>query len=312
MNTNTHSAIRPPGRHLMALEAIAAPWEHASTLAWWPLLRMAPRGDGHPVLVIPGLGASDSSTLLLRQYLSQQGHATYAWQLGANLGPQGGKLRALRQRIVDLDAQHGRRVSLIGWSLGGIYARELAKTRPHDVRSVITLGAPFTGSLNATSVARSTNSRPARRSARRVSPPSQREPRGTDDVDLEPHRRCRGLAMQRARDGHSPRTSRCVQPHRHGREPVGAVCPRRPAGAAGRPVEGVRQEWLAAPGLSLRRTLAQCESCPSALRRSSCDGEWQLWVDCLRTRTAADRHSIFVGPGAPTQPRGARLLSLHC
>jgi hypothetical protein len=154
MNTTTHSAIRPPGRHLMALEAIAAPWEHASTLAWWPLLRMAPRGDGHPVLVIPGLGASDSSTLLLRQYLSQQGHATYAWQLGANLGPQGGKLRALRQRIVDLDAQHGRTVSLIGWSLGGIYARELAKMQPHHVRSVITLGTGFTGNLNATSVNR--------------------------------------------------------------------------------------------------------------------------------------------------------------
>ena len=154
MNATAHSVIRPPGRHLMALEGIAAPWEHASALAVWPLLRMAPRGDGHPVLVIPGLGASDLSTLLLRQYLSRQGLTAYAWQLGTNLGPQGGKLQALRQRIVDLDARHGRTVSLIGWSLGGIYARELAKMQPHHVRSVITLGTGFSGNLNATNASR--------------------------------------------------------------------------------------------------------------------------------------------------------------
>lgn len=154
MNATSHSTIRPPGWHLMALEGIAAPWEHASALAMWPLLRMAPRGDGHPVLVIPGLGAGDSSTRLLRRYLSAQGHATYAWQLGTNLGPQGGKLEALRERIVELDAQHRRRVSLIGWSLGGIYARELAKMQPHHVRSVITLGTGFTGNLKATNASR--------------------------------------------------------------------------------------------------------------------------------------------------------------
>lgn len=154
MNAHTQSAILPPGRHLMALEGIAAPWEHASTLALWPLLRLAPRGDGHPVLVLPGLGASDTSTLLLRQYLLEQGYAVHAWQLGANFGPQGGKLQALRRRIVELDAQHGRTVSLIGWSLGGIYARELAKMQPHHVRSVITLGTGFTGNPHATNASR--------------------------------------------------------------------------------------------------------------------------------------------------------------
>ena len=143
------TTIRPPGAHLMALESLAV-WEHAAGIAAWPLLRLAPRGDGHPVLVLPGLGASDSSTALLRQYLTQQGYVTHGWELGRNLGPQGGKLEAMRQRVVDLKAEHGRKVSIVGWSLGGIYARELAKMEAASVRSVITLGTGFAGNLKAT------------------------------------------------------------------------------------------------------------------------------------------------------------------
>ncbi len=149
MSKNPQDTIRPPGAHLMALESLAL-WEHAAGIAAWPLLRLAPRGDGHPVLVLPGLGASDSSTALLRQYLSQQGYVTHGWELGRNLGPQGGKLDAMRRRVVDLKAEHGRRVSIIGWSLGGIYARELAKMEAASVRAVITLGTGFTGNLKAT------------------------------------------------------------------------------------------------------------------------------------------------------------------
>ena len=154
MIANPDTTIRPPGRHLMLLEGIAAPWEHAGALAMWPLLRLAPRGDGHPVLVIPGLGASDRSTRLLRRYLDVQGYSSHGWQLGTNLGPQGGKLEALRKRIAELHARQGSHVSLVGWSLGGIYARELAKMQPDCVRSVITLGTGFTGNLRATNASR--------------------------------------------------------------------------------------------------------------------------------------------------------------
>src|ERR1700712_5294890 len=155
MNATTAetSTIRKPGAHLIALELLTAPWELAGAVALWPLLRMAPRGDGHPVLVLPGLGAGDSSTGVLRRYLAEQGYAPQAWKLGGNFGPRG-KLETLRQRIVDLDREFGQKVSLVGWSLGGIYARELAKMQPHHVRSVITLGTGFTGNLKATNATR--------------------------------------------------------------------------------------------------------------------------------------------------------------
>lgn len=141
-------SIRAPGPHLIALEGRAV-LEHAATIAMWPLLTTAPRGDGHPVLVFPGLGAPDVSTVLLRRYLQGQGYAPHGWKLGLNFGPRKGVLDACLARIAALRARHGRKVSLIGWSLGGIYARELAKMAPDDVRLVITLGTPFTGNLKA-------------------------------------------------------------------------------------------------------------------------------------------------------------------
>ena len=113
-------------------------------LAATPLLRRAaPRGDGHPVLVLPGLMADDISTRPLRRYLRRLGYHVHGWRLGRNVGPTRETVNGMGARLDDLLDRHGRKVSVVGWSLGGIYAREIARRRPDDVRQVITLGSPF-------------------------------------------------------------------------------------------------------------------------------------------------------------------------
>jgi pimeloyl-ACP methyl ester carboxylesterase len=138
-----------PGPLLMLMEA-RAPWEAAALLAATPWLNRLPQGDGHPVLVFPGLAASDFSTLPLRRFLRQQGYWTHSWRQGFNFGPRNGVLQACRDRVQQLADRHGCKVSLLGWSLGGVYARELAKELPDATRCVITLGSPFTGHPRAT------------------------------------------------------------------------------------------------------------------------------------------------------------------
>jgi pimeloyl-ACP methyl ester carboxylesterase len=142
-------SVRAPGPLLLALEW-RAPWEYGASIASLPLLRSAPRGDGHPVLVFPGLAASDFSTLPLRRFLRDRGYAPHRWKQGMNLGPRPGVISSSLHRIRDLHHRYGKKVSLIGWSLGGVYARELAKLAPDDVRFVITLGTPFKGNPKAT------------------------------------------------------------------------------------------------------------------------------------------------------------------
>lgn len=141
--------LRAPSPLLMLLEGRAF-WEYAAMLAALPWLRKLPMGDGHPVIVLPGLGASDITTLPLRNYLDDLGYTPYAWNQGLNLGPRDGVLDALRDLIRETTDVHGARVSLVGWSLGGVYARELAKEFGNDVRCVITLGSPFSGHPRAT------------------------------------------------------------------------------------------------------------------------------------------------------------------
>jgi pimeloyl-ACP methyl ester carboxylesterase len=132
----------PPSRHLLLLE-VRAIWELGAFFSMAPLLRMAPRGDGHPVLVLPGLAASDTSTRPLRAFLKDRGYAAHGWKLGPNHGPRPGAEARMQQRLAELFERHGRKVSLIGWSLGGVFAREMARRAPAQVRGVITLGSPF-------------------------------------------------------------------------------------------------------------------------------------------------------------------------
>ena len=141
--------LRPPSRTLMFLEGRAIS-ELGAFLGALPLLSLAPKGDGHPVLVLPGLVASDTSTRPLRSFLQSRGYAVSGWRQGRNLGLREGVQDSMLDLLCDLNDTHGRKVSLVGWSLGGIYARQLAKMLPDRVRSVITLGSPFAASPKAT------------------------------------------------------------------------------------------------------------------------------------------------------------------
>jgi pimeloyl-ACP methyl ester carboxylesterase len=134
---------RRPSPLLLALEIPRATADAVVLGPAWPLLRLAPRGDGHPVLTLPGFTASDVSTRILRQFLRGRGYHVHAWRLGRNLGPSPATIEGLRWRISQLAEQHGRPMSLVGWSLGGIYAREIARAAPSVVRQVITLGSPL-------------------------------------------------------------------------------------------------------------------------------------------------------------------------
>ena len=139
----------PPSAWLMAME-LRAPWEFGAILPAWFTLQSAPTGDGHPVIVFPGLSASDASTAPLRGYLQGRGYEVSGWNQGFNFGPRAGVLKTAKWQIEQAVQHSGKKASLIGWSLGGIYAREFAKELPDLVRSVITLGTPFSGSPKST------------------------------------------------------------------------------------------------------------------------------------------------------------------
>jgi hypothetical protein len=108
-----------------------------------PWLLTAPRGDGHGVLVLPGLLATDTSTVALRRFLSWLGYNVRGWDMGRNHGPTEAVLAGLPRALLDHAERTGGPVSLVGWSLGGVYTRELARQHPSRVRQVITLGSPF-------------------------------------------------------------------------------------------------------------------------------------------------------------------------
>ena len=143
-------AISPPSKILMLLEGRRALSEFGAFLHALPLLHLTPKGDGHPVLVIPGLMAGDDLTLPLRKFLGGRGYAVKGWGLGLNRGLREGVQDRMLDCVRELSHQHKRKISIVGWSLGGIYARELAKIAPDQVRSVISLGSPFGGSPKST------------------------------------------------------------------------------------------------------------------------------------------------------------------
>jgi pimeloyl-ACP methyl ester carboxylesterase len=126
--------LTEPARGLAGLAALplAAPW-----------LASAPRGDGHGVLVLPGLLASDMSTSPLRRFLRWLGYDVHGWDLGRNLGPTEAVLDGLPRVLAAAAERAGGPVSVVGWSLGGIYAREMARRHPRQVRQVITLASPY-------------------------------------------------------------------------------------------------------------------------------------------------------------------------
>jgi len=141
--------LKAPGYILRTLEWRAL-GELATALISKPLMRRAPKGDGHPVVVFPGFGAGDLTTAVLRDFLEDLGYTTYGWDQGTNLGPREGVLEGCLAKVRAVHAKHGRRVTVIGWSLGGIYARHVAHELTGCVRQVITMGTPFAESAKAT------------------------------------------------------------------------------------------------------------------------------------------------------------------
>ena len=100
---------------------------------------------GAPVLVIPGFLAKDSSTARLRSHLRDEGYDAHGWGQGVNLGATAGRLETLAGIVAAMAGGRGEPVNLVGWSLGGLYAREVAKMVPAAVARVVTLGSPFSG-----------------------------------------------------------------------------------------------------------------------------------------------------------------------
>jgi pimeloyl-ACP methyl ester carboxylesterase len=128
----------PPGRRRIA----ELGWNVARFVnGFGPLGPIGPP-DGPPALVIPGFLATDRTTLPLRRALAQAGWRVHGWGMGWNRGVRHDTILRLRERLDQISEEP---VLLVGWSLGGLFARELAREHPERVRAVITLGSPFSG-----------------------------------------------------------------------------------------------------------------------------------------------------------------------
>jgi pimeloyl-ACP methyl ester carboxylesterase len=113
--------------------------------AWHGFGHLGPRGpeDGPPALVIPGFIANDRTVMELRRALAEDGWRTYPWDSGWNLGARSDTIDRLARRLDEISP--GKPVLVVGWSLGGVFARELARAHPDRVSAVVTLGSPFSG-----------------------------------------------------------------------------------------------------------------------------------------------------------------------
>ena len=138
--------LEPPPHDLYWLEPWRAAWELAASFWSWPLLHsLAPRGDGHPVLVLPGLVTNDASTLPLRMHLSGLGHDMHGWGLGWNLGPRRDVVESLRRLVESLHDQAATAGEPDRLEPGRRLRARIADERPDLVRCVVTLGTPFAG-----------------------------------------------------------------------------------------------------------------------------------------------------------------------
>ena len=150
----------PLPRRLSAPSALAtllelrAPLDSLSLALRWPALLSAPRGDGRTILLLPGFQASPLSMTPIRRYLRYLGYAPQHWSLGRNRGNVEDMVERLKPDVIDLAARSGRPIATVGWSLGGVVARELARDLPDAVSDVVTFGTPVAGGPKYTAVAR--------------------------------------------------------------------------------------------------------------------------------------------------------------
>ena len=138
----TAQTVHAPSLRLLMMEArffpeLARCWlDHAA-------LADLPRGAGQPVLVVPGFGASDFHTRPLCRALKKLGYSVHGWGLGLNTGMNSRVRKVLAAKVAALHIEHGVKTTLIGWSLGGVFVRELARQSPEHVAQLFTLGSPF-------------------------------------------------------------------------------------------------------------------------------------------------------------------------
>lgn len=138
------SKTKRPSLFWLATEIGRAVTEAGISVPFRALYQTKNQGDGHPVLVLPGFMASDMSTAPLRKFVNKIGYQSIPWNLGRNYA----RMEHLGMLIEKIDTEfekYGQEISLIGWSLGGVYARQIAKERPDKIRQIITLGSPFKG-----------------------------------------------------------------------------------------------------------------------------------------------------------------------
>jgi pimeloyl-ACP methyl ester carboxylesterase len=140
--------VRKPPRTLYTLLEGRALLEMGLFTACLPLLQRTPRGDGHPVLLVPGFTASDATLVGLSIFLCSRGYHVETWGLGQNTGFKLKFSQALEQKVRFMHHKHQRKVSVVGWSLGGVYAFYTAHNAPECIRSVVSLGSPMMFSVD--------------------------------------------------------------------------------------------------------------------------------------------------------------------
>ena len=124
--------VPPPNLLLLALE-FRAFWEASTLVPAWPVLRRAPAGDGHSVIIFPGLSASDSSTLPLRHYLGRLNYNVSGWNQGFNFGARAGVLDTVSHQVKDTFEATGKPVSLIEMILLHAFIKKTQQTNPADI-----------------------------------------------------------------------------------------------------------------------------------------------------------------------------------
>ncbi|MES2951208.1 MAG: alpha/beta fold hydrolase [Pseudomonadota bacterium] len=153
MKHSSAVAIQRPPLALLGVEPLRAALE----FAWQRLGKSDPAnpGDGHPVVIFPGLGADGHLVATLREHCRALGYDAFDWGQGFNTGPKGDLdawLHTLKSQVADLLKGQTQQATLIGWSLGGLYAREIGKLMAPHVRQVITIGTPFNADADHTHV----------------------------------------------------------------------------------------------------------------------------------------------------------------
>jgi len=150
MSNNIITTINPPSL-LLALSECQILFKIPKFLLEVDVMEVE-KGDGHPVLVLPGFTGNDFITKPLRDFLKRANYKTEGWKLGFNLGYSEETFESLSKVLLGIYHYHNQKISLVGWSLGGVFARELAKVYPNIVRNVVTLGSPFVDILHGTNI----------------------------------------------------------------------------------------------------------------------------------------------------------------